>query len=218
MKTLLKKEFEFTAISLTYIFIAFSLMAFFPGYPILCGPFFVCLGIFYTFQIAREGNDVLYTILLPVKKRDVVKARYLFVVAIQMIAFSIITVITIIRMLLLAEAKAYATNPLMNANLFYLGATLLVFACFNIFFCGGYWKDAYKIGMPLLKAAVMIFVIIFVAEAMHHFPSMAELNIAFGCMKVQIVSLFAGIVVYVIGTIYSCKKSMNNFERIDLSL
>jgi len=218
MKTLLKKEFGFTAISLTYIFIAFSLMTFLPGYPILCGAFFVCLGIFYTFQLAREGNDVLYSALLPVRKRDVVKAKYIFVVGIQMIAFVVMTIVTIIRMTVLADASAYAANPLMNANLFFLGAVLLVFTCFNTLFCGGYWKDAYKIGMPLIKASIGIFAVIFLAEAAHHVPGMADLNRPFEFMGIQIACLAVGIVAYIVGTIVSCKVSMKNFERIDLSL
>ena len=48
-----------------------------PGYPILCGAFFVCLGIFYTYQQARECDDITYTVLLPVRKRDVVTAKYM---------------------------------------------------------------------------------------------------------------------------------------------
>jgi len=218
MKTLLKKEFGFTAISLTYMFIAFSAMAFLPGYPILCGPFFVCLGIFYTFQIAREGNDALYTALLPVRKRDVVKARYLFVVIIQAISFALITIITIIRMTLLSGASAYVQNALMNANLFYLGGTLLIFTCFNTMFCGGFWKDAYRIGKPFLFAAIGIFVVITIFEAAHHVPGMEALNTPFGCMGVQLGTLIAGIIIYVFGTILSCKKAMSNFERIDLTL
>ena len=71
MNKLLKKELRLTAAPITYFFLAFALMTLIPGYPILVGGFFITLGIFYTFQMARESNDILYTALLPCKKQDV---------------------------------------------------------------------------------------------------------------------------------------------------
>jgi len=218
MKTLLKKEFGFTAIPLTYIFLLAAFMAFLPGYPILCGPFFICLGIFYTFQIAREGNDVLYTTLLPVKKANVVKARYIWVTAIQMIGFFVIAVITGLRMVLLHTAAPYLQNPLMNANFMYLGFSLLVFASFNTFFVGGYWKDAYKIGFPLLKAGIAIFIVIFIGESIHFISGLEAFNTPYGFLSAQL-SIFAiGILIYILSTIFSCKVSMKRFEKMDLHM
>ena len=82
MNRLLTKELKLFAAPLTYFFLAFSLMTLIPGYPILMGSFFVCFGIFQSFQLGRETNDVLYTVLLPIKKSDAVKARFEFVVLI----------------------------------------------------------------------------------------------------------------------------------------
>ena len=59
MKNILKKELTLSASILSYLFIIFGLMFFIPGYPILCGVFFVTLGIFQSFQNAREANDVV---------------------------------------------------------------------------------------------------------------------------------------------------------------
>ena len=73
MNKLLKKELRLTAAPITYFFLAFAVMTLIPGYPILVGGFFITLGIFYTFQMARESNDILYTALLSCKKQDVVR-------------------------------------------------------------------------------------------------------------------------------------------------
>ena len=70
MIKLLRKEIQLAASPLSYFFIGFGLMAFVPGYPILVGSFFVCLGLFQSFQTAREANDLTYTALLPVANRD----------------------------------------------------------------------------------------------------------------------------------------------------
>ncbi len=50
-----------------------SAMALIPGYPILMGAFIHRLRDFQTFQRCRENNDIVYSALLPVAKRDVVR-------------------------------------------------------------------------------------------------------------------------------------------------
>lgn len=90
MNKLLKKELRLTAAPITYFFLAFALMTLIPGYPILVGGFFITLGIFYTFQMARESNDILYTALLPCKKQDVVLAKYTFCVLIELLGWLLI--------------------------------------------------------------------------------------------------------------------------------
>lgn len=218
MKNLLKKEFGFTAIPLTYCFLAASLMTFLPGYPILMGSFFVCLGIFYTFQIAREGNDPLYTTLLPVKKTDVVRARFIFVATVEMIAFAVMAAVTALRMTVLADAGPYVNNTLMNANIFYLGSALLIFAAFNFFFAASYWKDAYSVGGPFIRAGAVMLVIISAGEAAHFIPGYEALNTPFGLMGIQACVFAAGLAVYTVVTMISCRISMKRFERLDLHL
>ena len=50
MRSLLIKEMRLSASVLSYAFIVFGLMFLLPGYPILCGVFFSCLGIFQRFH------------------------------------------------------------------------------------------------------------------------------------------------------------------------
>ena len=217
MKLLLKKELCFTAAPLSYFFLAFSVMGFIPNYPILVGAFFTCLGIFKTFQAAREGNDVLYTVLLPVKKRDVVRARYLFVALVQMAAFVLCAVVAALRMTVMSGG-VYAANTLMNANLFYLGWVLLIFADFQVVFCGGFWKDAYRIGVPFLLFGITAFVMIGLAETIHHMPGLAALNTPWGMPGVQVGFLAGSAAVYGLSTVLSCRRAEARFETIDLNL
>ncbi|MDO4939349.1 MAG: hypothetical protein Q4E54_05235 [Lachnospiraceae bacterium] len=50
MSKLLRKEMRLSASVLTYLFILFGLMFMLPGYPVLCGAFFVTLGIYQSFE------------------------------------------------------------------------------------------------------------------------------------------------------------------------
>ena len=131
MNALLRKEMHLTAHILSYVFIVFGLMALLPGYPILCGVFFITLGLFQSFQAAREANDIVYSALLPIAKKDVVKGKYQFSIMIEMCGFAVMAVVTIIRMTVLADAEVYTTNALMNANLFFLGMALVIFGLFK---------------------------------------------------------------------------------------
>ena len=160
MIRLLKKEMKLAASPLSYLFIVFGLMAFVPGYPILVSAFFLCLGLFQSFQAAREANDITYTALLPVAKADVVRAKYLFCGFIQLCYFMLTVAVTLIRMTVLSEAAVYRSNPLMNANLVYLGFVLLILGLFNGIFIGGFFRTAYQFAKPFVAFIVAAFLVV----------------------------------------------------------
>jgi len=217
MKNLLIKELRLSTIPLTYIFLTFALMTFIPGYPILCGAFFFCLGIFQSYQSSREANDILYSVLLPVSKRGVVKGKYLAAVVLQMVAFLLCAACTIVRMVLLSDAAVYKANALMAANLVYLAFILLIFAAFNFFFIGGFFKTAYGVGKPFIVFIVVNFVVIGIAEALHHLPGLGWTNaLGFSNTGGQLMILAAAVIIYAAVTIISCQISQTRFEKIDL--
>ena len=217
MKNLLMKEFKLATPVITYLFIGFSLMTFIPGYPILCGAFFVCLGIFQSYQINRDSNDILYSVLLPVSKSDVVKSKYLAAVALQMVAFILCTTFTFVRMIVFPHAIVYENNVLMVANFIYLSFVLLIFACFNAIFIGGFFKTAYGIGKPFILFIVVNFSIIAVAETLHYIPGLEWMNVLdFDFMTKQVISLLMAAGVYAAVNVISCRVSCLRFEKIDL--
>ena len=216
MKKLFYKEMKLSANPLTYWFIAFSAMTMIPSYPILVGSFFICLGIFHTYQQIREYDDVTYTVMLPVKKRDIVTAKYLFVLFIELTAFILCTLLTIIRMKILGTAVPYATNQLMNANMAYLGYTMIVFAVFNSIFLAGFFKTTYKIGKPFIIFCVVSFIIIIIGEILHHIPDLESLNNPSNLSMPQAVIFAIGVVVFMLCTWLSYQKAVKDFESIDL--
>ena len=217
MNALLKKEMRLSAMLLTYLFIGFGVMALIPGYPILCGVFFITLGIYQSFQNAREANDIVYSALLPVAKQDVVKGKYQFVMLIELCGFAVMAMMTILRMTILADSPVYRQNMLMNANPFFLGMVLLIFGLFNVIFLGGFFKTAYSIGKPFLIYIFTAFLTIGLAETLHHIPGLSALN-AFGFDHIVLqISLFlCGILIYAALTWLSYRKACTDFDKIDL--
>ncbi len=214
---MLKKEMKLSASILSYLFIAFGFMTMIPGYPILLGAFFTTLGIFQTFQSMRENNDTVYSALLPVQKKDVVRGRYTFVIFIEMCSFAIMVIMTLLRMTAFADAAVYRANALMNANLVFLGFALLIFGCFNSVFVGGFYKTAFYFGKPFVIHIIITFIIVFIAEALHHVPGLEAVN-AFGFEHIglQLIFLLAGVAAFILLTVLSLKRSERNFEKIDL--
>lgn len=217
MSMLLKKEMRLSALLLTYLFIGFAVMTLLPGYPILCGAFFITLGIFQSYQNAREANDIVYSALLPVAKSDVVKGKYQFVMLIELCGFAVMAVLTLVRMIALADSPLYRQNALMNANPFFLGAALLIFGLFNMIFVGGFFKNAYKMGKYFVVYIAVAFLVIMIAEILHHIPGLEALNaFGFDYIGLQLALLAAGILLYAVLTYLAYNKACNDFERTDL--
>lgn len=217
MKYILKKELTLSASILSYLFTLFGLMFFIPGYPILCGAFFVTLGIFQSFQNAREANDIVFSALLPVAKKDVVKGKFVFSCFIELCSIILMAFAAFIRMTVLDDAVVYRNNAMMNANFFALGMVLLIYGLFNLIFIGGFFNTAYKLGKPFVAHIIVTFVLIGIGEASHRIPGLEALN-AFGfehfCLQFGLLAL--GGVAYIALTVLSCLCACRNFERIDL--
>lgn len=217
MRNIWIKEVRLCASPLSFVFILFGLMFFLPGYPVLCGAFFVTLGLYQSFLNAREANDLVFSALLPVKKRDTVKGKFLFVCAVELSGALLMVLAVLMRMFLLTNAAPYRNNALMNANPFALGMAFIVFGLFNTVFVGGFFKTGYKLGKPFLLYCLAAFFTIGLAEALHHFPGLEALN-AFGTerLPLQLLLLLAGMLVYAGLTVVSLKKACERFERTDL--
>ena len=84
MKALLYKQLRLVCHPMTPVFCLFGIMVIIPNYPYTVIFFYVTLGLFFSFLNMREQKDLYYTALLPVPKRDAVKAGCLFTALIEL--------------------------------------------------------------------------------------------------------------------------------------
>jgi len=217
VKDLLTKELRLAMSPLTALFLLAAALTLVPGYPILLGAFFACMGIFQSFLAAREANDTLYTVLLPVRKSDFVRAKYAFCCLFELLAFAIMAALTALRMTALAGAAVYRTNALMNATPLFLACALVIFAEFNAVFLGTFFRTAYNVGVPFFLFIAVCMVTVFAGEAIHFLPGLAFFNAPAGDrMGLQLALLGGAAVLYAGVTALSCRASIRKFERIDL--
>ena len=97
MKALIYKEFKLAMHPICYVFIAvFPLMILIPSYPLAIGFIYVltCYPIlFLGANKGQQSNDLLYSTLLPVRKRDIVLARIITVVILQFAFMAIMSLL-----------------------------------------------------------------------------------------------------------------------------
>lgn len=217
MKKLLQKELTLSVHPTMYLFLALSAMLLIPQYPYYVVFLYTCLAVFFTFLTGRETHDIYYTALLPIRKSDVVRARVLTVVLLQMAQVLISVPFAILSV---------AINPIGNnaagieANVAFFGLVFLMLGGFNLLFLPTFYKTAHNLSGALIKSGIYIFVYIIVAESIAQYipsPVSAYLDTAEPAAQLaQLPVLFGGIALYVLFTLLASRISKRRFESVDL--
>lgn len=213
ISNLLYKELRLAAHPNLFIFTSLGVLVIVPAYPYGMVFLFGCLAPFITFMYGRETNDIYYTSLLPVKKTDTVKAKFLLVILAQMTQILISLPFAYWRLHLLPEG-----NPAgIEANIAYYGFGLIIYTIFNIIFLTHFFKTAYKAGQAFLLAIIPATLGVLMMEVIVHFPKFQWLDsVTLDAMMRQLPILFVGILVYIIGMYFAYRVSSSRFERVDL--
>ena len=217
MKELLYKELKLATHPTTYLFLFLGTMLLIPSYPYYVAFIYTLLGIFFIFLTGRENKDILYTVSLPVRKRDVVKSRCLLVALIEIaqiicsIPFAIIGV-------------RINPNPMGNpvgieANAAFFGLVLIMFALFNAIFLPMFYKSPTKVGTPLIAGSIAVTLYIVAAEAAVQAIGLLKTSLDTtnpAMLPRQLPVLVAGMIVFALGLWLTYRRSAQNFEQVDL--
>ena len=129
MKALLYKQLRLVCHPMTIVFCLSGIMVIIPNYPYTVIFFYVTLGLFFSFLNAREQKDLYYTALLPVPKRDAVRAGCLFTALTELLSLAVLALCC----LLSARLQPGKDNLVgLDPNLALLAAGFLLYALFNI--------------------------------------------------------------------------------------
>lgn len=213
MFNLLYKELRLAAHPTYYIFILMGALVFVPSYPYTVVFLFGCLACFITFMYGRETNDIFYTALLPVKKRDTVKAKLLLIVLAQMVQLLLSLPFALMRVHVLPDG-----NPVgIEANVAYYGFGLIIFTVFNLLFVPRFFRTAHQVGNAFLVSMVPVSLCMIAVEVLAHVPALAWLDsVAPADLMKQLPILIAGIVIYAAGIWLAYNVGARRFERVDL--
>ena len=129
-------------------------MYFIPSYPTYIGPFYITLCIMMTFALNQSSHDILYTVLLPVRKIDTVKARFLYCGLIEIVSLVLAVFPAILRL----KTSMPENRAGINLTVAYFGLQLIVYSIFNLIFLGNVYKNPLKPGIRYFIAAIAYFI------------------------------------------------------------
>ena len=124
---LLKKEWKLVMMPVPLLFLLLSALVLVPNYPYYVTFFYTTLGIFLMMQSARENRDLYYMALLPVTKREMVRARFLLVLSVEALQ-----VLVCVPFMLLRASYGSVKNAVgIEANAAFLGLSLVLLGRFQ---------------------------------------------------------------------------------------
>ena len=214
MKALLYKQFRLVCHPMTLIFPCFGVMLLIPSYPYTVAFFYVMLGLFFSFMNGREQRDIYFSALLPIRKRDAVKASVLFVLVIELASLVIALPCAVLPCRINPlGGNAVGLEP--NGALF--AAALVLYAVFNGVFLPAFYKTAYKVGTAFLKAMLVVTPTLILCEALPHVPALAFLEDRTAAGQLRLLPLLlCAIVIYGVGLWLTYRKAAENYEKVDL--
>lgn len=215
MKNLLKKELFLSLHPTAPIFLILSAMLLIPNYPYYVVFFYTGLAIFFICLSGRENNDVFYTLMLPVAKKDIVRARFALIVLLEAAQLICAVPFAFIRQNMPLPGNQVG----MDANIALFGLSLILFGIFNFIFFRIYYSDVNKVGRAFIWSSVVVFVYITAAETCAHVvPFMRDRldtpDPQFLPEKLAV--LAAGLVIYFVLTAVVYHRSVRTFEALDL--
>lgn len=125
------KDLRLAAHPMMYVFALFGVMLLIPSYPYTVAFFYGLLGIFFTFLNGRENKDIYYCAVLPVTKREQVRARTWMVVAVELTELVLAVPFAVLSVHINPNGTNFAG---IDANVALFGAVLLIFGVFNAVF------------------------------------------------------------------------------------
>lgn len=226
MKALLYKEFKLAMHPVCYAFVfLFPLMILIPKFPTAVGFIYVLTTYPILFLGANKGqqsNDLLYSTLLPVRKKDIVLARVFTVMTLHVV-FALLTLALLPLALLIRDAIPSNGGPSevglgLSGYVSTLGIVFLGFALADLIFFPIYYRHAKSIVASTLLTILgfVLYVGIFTI-ALPHLPGLEGYR-DFLCspnLGHQFIVLGIGLALYAVIHFLIYKISSKQLERVD---
>lgn len=229
MKALLYKEFKLAMHPVCYAFILlFPLLILIPSYPIAVGFIYVltCYPIlFLGANKGQQSNDLLYSTLMPVRKKDIVLARIITVITMQFVFIAIMSALLPLAVYLRNSGTTTSGAALFNVGLglegyvSVLSISLLGYAVADLIFFPIYYKRGKSIVMSTLftilgfAAYLMVFTV-----AIPFIPGGGEWYIKTLCysgLGIQFAILGVVLALYTLIHYLVYKISYKELEKVD---
>ena len=226
MKNLLYKELKLSMHPLCCIFaLSFGTLALIPNYPLFVSTIYVITSYTILFLGANKGqttNDLFYTLNLPIKRNDVVKARLLSLSFLQFLTICSSTLFAVISIFIYKNSPIVQEFVGLNIEhiIVFIGLVLIGYSITDLIYCSIF----YNTGKSLIASSLIsiIFYVTFGFVFMIFLPIQIEplralCSVKSGIMYIlyQLLFLLFSILVYVILRIITNKICTKKLLKLD---
>ena len=150
---LLHKEFRLVMPPAYLGVAALTLFNLIPHYPMILGISYFLPALFIALSDANANKDHEFTISLPVTRDEVVLAKHMTVVVLELVQLAALATVAIFAAQITPEGNAVG----MDGNPAFFGFVLISLGLFNVIFLPGYFTTGYRTGRPGVIAAIVFF-------------------------------------------------------------
>ena len=228
MKALIYKELKLAMHPICYVFILlFPFMILIPNYPSSVGFIYVLTAYPILFLGANKGqqsNDLLYSVLLPVRKKDVVLARIVTIGILQGVFILITSALLPLAYLINSTISIQSVGASVEVGIGLdgyistLGIILLGYAIADLIFIPMYYKSGKFIVFPTLLTiftfsiyiALTTIIIPYIPGCEWYLDILQNKGIG-----IQLIVLAIGLLIYIATHILIYKISSKRLEKVD---
>jgi len=223
MKALLYKELKLAMHPICYIFIfLFPFMILIPSYPLAVGFIYVLSAYPILFLGANKGqqsNDLLYSVLLPIRKKDIVLARMMTVTLMQLVYIAVMTALYPLA-LWINQSGEKISNPGLGLEGFVsvLGIAIIGFAIADLIYFSIYYKHGKSIVMSTLLTLLGFIVYLSIFTILIPYIPGCEGYVYFLCnagLGYQFIVLGFGVALYVGLRVVIYYVASKELEKVD---
>ena len=230
MKALLYKELKLAMHPICYVFIAlFPFMILIPSYPIAIGFLYVltCYPIlFLGANKGQQSNDLLYSTLLPIRKKDIVKARIMTVFLMHLVFIALTSALFPLAVFINNSINdaALAADPSakrvvvpgvgLHSYVLVLAIVIIGYAIADLIFFPVYYKNGKSIVMSTLMMILgfVLYLGIFTI-GLPFIPGLEWINEL--SLYVQFIILGVSLIIYIALHLVVYKVSYKRLEKVD---
>lgn len=219
MKNLLFKELKLCLTPQAIIFACLSVLIVIPSWPSLIAFIYTFMAFFAIFPVAIANRDMEFTVILPVRKRDIVKGKAALAMSIELFSILLSIPFALIKVLLINPHMTASAYSELGINLVMYGIVFFFCGIFNLMFLTLYYKNPYKTAKSqIISSLVVVFAMMMVMALFMFFPDVCTFVNTFTgiALIVQFIALGGGILVFICGTWLACRLGGKLFEKVDL--
>lgn len=224
MKNLFYKELRLAMHPVNYVFIIlFPLMILIPNYPLFVGFIYVCACYPILFLGANKGkqsNDIVYSVLLPIPKRDVIKARMLTLSFMQLVSFLITSALVPLAIVInnaVGKQGAAGVGISFNGYVSVLAFAVVAYAFFDFIYLVCFYKSGRSVLLPTLLGIFIFCAFLFTMTVLLPFCSKDYLHLFNDApLWEQFIFLLIGLAIYVLIHLAGYLIAKKEFEKVDL--